>query len=198
MPQPMEAMLAGWPMMYPEISGAVEQDDDGPDAAASMRSKVIAPLLDSGDIARTLEGSREAYKLWKVSHSGENGDLGTLLAQQDGLDDVLATMFNDHRAALGDAAVKASLESLRLRKIVRRSTIPHRKTWPEESWRQIAHLMTSSELCVAGIVEYLVTGVGKKENVEFLARRGFQYALDAYWDAGYYGQNTTKLEDIPK
>ena len=198
MPQPLDDVLAKWTVMYPEITGAIEPDDDGPGQAARIREAVVAPLLDSGDIAQTFEESREAYKLWKVSHSGENGDLGTLLAQQDGLDDVLATMFNDHRAALGDAAVKASLESLRLRKIVRRSTIPHRETWPEESWHQIAHLMTSSELCVAGIVEYLVTGVGKKENVEFLARRGFQNALDAYWDAGYYGQNSTKLEDIPK
>ena len=159
---------------------------------------VIAPLLDSGDIAQTFEESREAYKLWKVSHSGENGDLGTLLAQQDGLDDVLATMFNDHRAALGDATVKASLESVRLRRIVRRSVIPYRETWPQESWEKIAHLMSSSELCVAGIVEYLTTGRGSRNNVETLARWGFQYALDAYWDAGFYGQNSTNLEDIPE
>ena len=58
--------------------------------------------------------------------------------------------------------------------------------------------MTSSELCLAGIVEYLATGAGRKANVETLARWGFQYALDAYWDAGYYGQHSTKLEDIPE
>ena len=56
--------------------------------------------------------------------------------------------------------------------------------------------MTSSELCLAGIVEYLATGAGKKENMETLAAWGFENALEAYWDAGYYGQNSTKLEDI--
>ena len=56
--------------------------------------------------------------------------------------------------------------------------------------------MTSSELCHTGILEYITTGEGSKDNVETLATWGFQYALDAYWDAGHYGQNSTKLEDI--
>ena len=197
MPQPLDDVLAKWTVMYPEITGASEPDDDGPDAAASMRSKVIAPLLDSGDIAQTFEESREAYTRWKGTPT-KAGDPEVLLAQEDQSDDALIAAFNDHRELLGDTTVKASLESVRLRRIVRRSVIPYRETWPQESWEKIAHLMSSSELCVAGIVEYLVTGVGKKENVEFLARRGFQNALDAYWDAGYYGQNSTKLEDIPK
>ena len=197
MPQPLDDVLAKWTVMYPEITGAI-QDANGPGQAARIREAVVAPLLDSGDIAQTFEESREAYKLWKVSHSGENGDLGTLLAQQDGLDDVLATMFNDHRELLGDTTVKASLESVRLRRIVRRSVIPYRETWPQESWEKIAHLMSSSELCVAGIMEYLTTGRGSRNNVETLARWGFQYALDAYWDAGFYGQNSTNLEDIPE
>ena len=107
-------------------------------------------------------------------------------------------MFNAHRSALGDRVIKASLESVRLRRIVRKSVIPHRETWPEESWHQIAHLMTSSELCLAGIVEYLATGAGRRANVETLARWGFENALEAYHDAGYYGQNSTKLEDIPE
>ena len=56
--------------------------------------------------------------------------------------------------------------------------------------------MTSSDLCHAGILEHLATGAGRKENVDILARRAFQYLLEAYWDADFYGQNSTKVEDI--
>ena len=42
----------------------------------------------------------------------------------------------------------------------------------------------------------MATKEGRKNNIETLARWGFQYALDAYWDAGHYEQNSTKLEDI--
>ena len=58
--------------------------------------------------------------------------------------------------------------------------------------------MISSDLCNGGILEYLSTGEGNRANVDTLAGWGFQYAQGAYWDAGYYGQNSTKLEDIPE
>ena len=48
--------------------------------------------------------------------------------------------------------------------------------------------MTSSELCLAGIVEYLVTGAGKKENMETLAAWGFENALEAYWTPSTTGR----------
>ena len=99
--------------------------------------------------------------------------------RRTGFDDALIATFNDHRELLGDAAVKATLESVNLRKIVRRSTLPHRGAWLPESWERIGHLMTSSDLCHGGILEYLATGEGKKDNVDTLARWGFQYALDA-------------------
>ena len=196
--QRVEAMLARWPMMYPETSDADEQNGNGHDHAAKVRRQVIAAILESQDLLHTFEEKREEYSKWLGSLPSAEGDLETLLAQEDRKDDALIAAFNDHRELLGDANIKATLESVRLRKIVRRSTIPYRETWPEESWEKIAHLMTSSELCNAGILEYLATGVGRKDNIETLARWGFQYALDAYWDAGYYGQNSTKLEDIPE
>ena len=199
MPQPIEAMLARWPFLYPEITDASEQNGNDPDNdAARVRRQVIAPILESQDLLHTFEEKREEYSKWLGSLPSAEGDLETLLAQEDRKDDALIATFNDHRELLGDANIKATLESVRLRKIVRRSTIPYRETWPQESWHQIAHLMTSSELCNAGILEHLATGVGRKDNIETLARWGFQYALDAYWDAGYYGQNSTKLEDIPE
>ena len=199
-----EAMLAGWPLLYPETTDAVEQDDHGHDHAAKVRRQVIAPILESQDLLHTFEEKREEYSKWlRLPGVGLNWDQGTLLAQEDRKDrkdDALIATFNDHRELLGDANIKATLESVRLRKIVRRSTIPYRETWPEESWEKIAHLMTSSELCNAGILEHLATRAGRNERrIETLARWGFQYALDAYWDAGHStGSSSTKLEDIPE
>ena len=198
MPQPLDAMLARWQELYPEITGASEQDEDGSDLAASVRRKVIVPILESWDISRIFGEMSQEYRKWRDSLAATGRDLEAVMAQEDQQDGALAATFEEHRAVLGDASVKAGLEIVRLRKIVRRSTIPHRETWPAESWQRIAHLMTSSELCLAGIVEYLVTGAGKKENMETLAAWGFENALEAYWDAGYYGQNSTKLEDIPE
>ena len=199
MPQPIEAMLARWPFLYPEITDDSEQNGNDPDNdAARVRRQVIAPILESQDLLHTFEEKREEYSKWRDSLARTELGPENVLAQEDRKDDALIATFNDHRELLGDANIKASLESVRLRKIVRRSTIPYRETWPKESWEKIAHLMTSSELCNAGILEYLATGVGRKDNIETLARWGFQYALDAYWDAGYYGQNSTKLEDIPE
>ena len=194
--QPMEAMLPRWPLLYPETTDAGEQNGNGPDWAAKVRRQVIAPILESWDISHIFGEMSQEYKKWRDSRAANGRDLETLLAQEDRKDDALIAAFSDHRELLGDAAVKAAMENIRLRKIVRRSTLPHRETWPEESWEKIAHLMTSSELCHAGIMEYITTGEGSKDNVETLAAWGFQYALDAYWDAGYYGQNSTKLEDI--
>ena len=90
------------------------------------------------------------------------------------------------------------MESIRLRRIVRRSILPQRERWPEEPWERIGHLMTNSELCLAGILEYLATEEGSRANVEALARWAFENALEAYWDAGYYGRDYVKLEDTPE
>ena len=70
MPQPVEAMLARWPLLYPETTDADEQDG------------------------------------------------------------ALAATFEEHRGELGDATVKAALECIRLRRIVRRSTIPTGRLGP--------------------------------------------------------------------
>lgn len=163
-----------------------------------MRDEITLPLLDCGDIARTFGESREAYMRWKGTLTSKARDPEVLLDHENAKDTILTPMFNAHRTALGDAALKACRESVRLRRIVRRSVFTQRETWPEESWHPIAHLLTSRELCLAGILEYITTGEGRKENVDILARWGFQYALDTYYDAGYYGQNSTRLEDIPK
>ncbi len=40
--------------------------------------------------------------------------------------------------------------------------------------------MTGSELCLAGIIKFVATGAGRKENALTLERRGFENALEAY------------------
>ena len=191
-------MLPRWPVLYPALMDAGERDDNGPRReAARVRDEIAAALLGNGDIARTFEESLEAYKRWKESLTGKAMNLENVLDHENARENVLATMFNAHRTALGNLGLKAALESTKLRKIVRKSVFPQQEAWPEESWHRIAHLMTSSELCCAGILEYLANGAGEKANVDTLARWGFQHALDAYYDAGYYGQNSTALEDIP-
>ena len=122
--QPLEVILDKWPILYPEISGSGESDGSGPDEAARIREEVVAPLMDCCDIARTFEESREAYKRWKESLPWTELGLEAMLHQEDRFDNALAATFDAHRELLGDAAVKAGLENIRLRKIVRRSIIP--------------------------------------------------------------------------
>ena len=156
----------------------------------------MRPLLDSGDLAHAFQEKREEYKRRKESLAGTEIGLDHVMAREARFDDSPAAAFNEHRDVIGEREVKGSPEAVNLRRIVRESVIPYRETWPEESWERIARLMTGSELCLAGILEFAATGRGSKENALTLAGWGFQYALDAYWDAGRYGQDSTKLEDI--
>ena len=90
------------------------------------------------------------------------------------------------------------LEGIRLRKIVREPTIPNWETWPQESWRGIGDLLADNELCNLAVIHHLATGEGDRGRIETLAAWGFQYALQAYHDAGDNGQDWVKLEDIPE
>ena len=130
--------------------------------------------------------------------TGTLPDVEAVLTNEDRLYDALTATFGVHSEELGESITKAVMEGIRLRRVVRRSIVPQRETWPEESWERIGHLMTNSELCLAGILEYLATEEGSRANVETLARWAFENALEAYWDAGYYGRDNVKLEDIPE
>ena len=198
MTNPLEAMLARWPVLYPEITSDGEGDYDLTSASLQVRGEVIAPLLMATDIHRVLGEKREAYMRWRDSLPGTELALQAVLDQEDQLSHALSATFDAYSEELGEQPVKAALEGIRLRRIVRRSVFPYRETWPEESWERIGHLMTKSELCHAGMLEYLSTEEGSSSNVEELAKWAFQYALEAYWDAGRHGQNSTKLEDIPE
>ena len=56
MPQPIEVMLARWPLLYPETTDA--------DEAARVREEVIAPILVTPDLFDTFEEKREEYGKW--------------------------------------------------------------------------------------------------------------------------------------
>ena len=197
MPNPVEAMLARWPLLYAEIMDIKGLDYDLPREAARVRQEVIAPLLEADDVQNAFEEARIRYQRWRDSFSPVAGDLETVLALEDEKADALTAAFGVHNEELGEQAIRATSESIRLRRIVRRSTLPHREIWPEESWERIGDLMASSELCLAALLEYLATEEGWRDNVETLARWGFENALNAYWDAGYFGKERTRDEDLP-
>ena len=197
MPKPLDALLARWPLLYPEVMGTSEQDDVLGEAER-IRKEVTAPLLEATDIHRTLKETQEEYQRWRASLSAEDGDPETVLDRDEQFDHTLAAFLEGHRDELGDQAVKAALESVKLRRIARMSVLPHRETWPEESWLRIGHLMARSEICIAGILEHLTTGEGSRANVETLARLAFETALTAYYESGDHGLDSVRLDDIPE
>ncbi len=198
MPRPLELMLTRWPELYPELMGASEQDKARQGEADRIRGLFVAPLLQSPDLAATFAELREAYREWKESQATETADLEAVLAHEDRLGDRLAAIMEDHQDELGERVVRAIRGAIDLRDIIRWSVIPYEETWPEESWPQIGRLMNDSELCLAAILEYLSTGAGLRDHLEPLASWAFQYAREAYQDAGFYAQESTRLEDIPE
>ena len=161
MSRSLEPMLSRWPELYP-LTETDEPDNDPTGEVERIREEVLAPILESGDIAVTFVESREAYKTWKEPRSGEATDLEAVLDREDRLGDSLSDIMEDHRDELGERVVRAIGEATKLQAIVRRSVLPHRETWPE-GWLRIGRLMTNSELCLATILEYLATGEGTGE-----------------------------------
>ena len=205
MSQPVEMMLAQWPLLYPGSTGDCQEctGDDGPgeDHAAEVarvRGKVIAPIMEAEDMARVFVEMRRNYRDWTRSHPWRGGDLESVMSLEDRRDDALVSALGGHLEGLGERTLRAVLGGIDLKKIVRRSTLPYSETWPEESWHRISNLLADNELCNLAIIHHLATGEGCRGRIGTLAAWGFQYALDAYWDAGYYGQHSTKLEDIPE
>ena len=193
MSQQSDAMLARWPALFPGLTVAEEQDEDRSAEAERIRKEIVAPLLDSDDTQEVFEATILDYKKWRDSLPVEESDPETVLPQEERIDEILTATLNCHRNELGEQAVKATLESVRLRRIARRSTVRNRETWPEESWHRIGDLMASSELCLTGILQYLATGEGSMDKVNELSKLGFQYSLDAYFDSGDHGQDFTRL-----
>ena len=162
-----------------------------------MRRDIVAPLLEATDIHGAFEEAMAEYGRWRDSTLAGEGELEAVVALEDEKEVALEAAFEAHRRTLGEQSVKALQQVVLLRRIARGS-IPERESWPEEAWRRIGCLMTTADLCIAGILEYLATGAGNRINMEILVRRAFDNALDAYWDAGYHSQEWIRLEDIPE
>ena len=198
MPRRPEPLLSRWPLLYPGVTGASEQDEDLLVEAERIRKRVIAPLLHTDDLSSAFEEMSEEYRRWRNRMPPVEVDTESLLAREERIDHALTSLLEEGRDELGEQAGKAILESVRLRTIVSSSVIPNQETWPEGSWERIGHLMVRSELCIAALLEHLTTGEGSRANVETLARLAFETALAAYYDAGDHGQDSVRLEDIPE
>ena len=205
MSQTVELMLARWFLLYPEgmqeyREGMGHEEDEGSRAGeiASVKSGVIAPILESGDMARVFVEMRRNYRDWTRSLPGAEDDPELVMSLEDRKDDVLVAALGARREYLGERTLRAMLEGIRLRGIVRESVIPHLDTWPEKSWRRIGDLLADNELCNLAVIHHLATGEGDRGRIETLAAWGWKYSLDAYFDAGDNGQDWVKLEDIPE
>ena len=205
MSQPVGFMLARWFLLYPEEmeecrEGMEHEEDEGARAGeiARVKSEVIAPILAAGDMAHAFVEMRESYRHWTRSLPGGEDDPESVMSQEDRKDDVLVGGLGARRKDLGERTLRAMLEGIRLRGIVRESTIPNRENWPEESWRRIGNLLSDNELCNLAVIHHLATGEGDRGRIETLAAWGWKYSLDAYFDAGDNGQDWVKLEDIPE
>ena len=196
--RPLELMLTRWLELYPELMGIYEDDPDHRAEARRIRGLFVTPLLQSPDLAATFAELRVAYREWKESRSIRTPGPQEMLHHEDRLGDRLAAIMEEHQDELGERVVRAIRGATDLRGIIRWSVIPYEETWPEESWPRIGRLMSDGELCLAAILEYLATGAGLQRNVEPLASWAFQYAREAYQDAGFYAQESTRLEDIPE
>ena len=65
------------------------------------------------------------------------------------------------------------------------------------------HLLSNNELCNLAIIYHLATSKGERARIETLAAWAFQYAMDAYWDAGLLRAELkrswrTSQSDIPE
>ena len=197
--------MARWFLLYPEEmeecrDGMGYEEDEGAHAGeiARVKSEVIAPILEAGDMAHAFVEIRESYRHWTRSLPGAEGDQESVMLREDRKDDVLGGVLGARREYLGETTLRAMLEGIRLRKMVRESVIPHRDTWPEKSWRRIGDLLADNELCNLAVIHHLATGEGDRGRIETLAAWGWKYSLDAYFDAGDNGQDWVKLEDIPE
>ena len=171
------------------LSGNGSRRDELTGDNAQIADEILSPILDSRDIKAVFAEKLPAFRQWRNGVAdalapGVPQDLDAVLRQEDIAEEALRGIFDGAWDRLG-RAVKPLLEGIRLRKIVRKSMLPHLESWPEKSWAEISRLMTASELCQICVLHHLATGEGRKGNVSALAIWCFEYALEAYFDAGY-------------
>ena len=181
---------------HPHVSGFVGKTKE------EIERDIIVPILESENLADTFREKREGFVGWRaasaearVAEAVSMGlDTTALIASEDALDEQLRNIFSGWVELLGEPAVRALLGGLDLKKIVRKSTLPHSEIWPDHSWLYLANRFASHELCLIGVLHHVASGVGRRENIETLAGWSFLYIQEAYWEAGYSGQDAGRLE----
>ncbi|MYC39265.1 MAG: hypothetical protein F4X66_20495 [Chloroflexi bacterium] len=115
---------------------------------------------------------------------------------EDAVHEQITRMILDSQESLGSKAVQMLAESVKLKRIVRDTTIAHSEGWPQDSWDYIVDKFADIELCLMGALYHIDAGVGKTENVRVLARWSLDHALDAYNEAGDIGPYEASLRGI--
>ena len=149
---------------------------------------ILSPILNSDDITPAFQEKWPAFQQWRNAVADALAadtpqDLDAVLRQEDAAEEKLLGAFNQASGKLGQA-IKPVLSGIQLRKIVRKSVLPHLESWPENSYGIIAKRLTQNELCLACVLHHLATGAGQKTNVSTLSIWGFIYAQKAYFEAG--------------
>ncbi len=193
-------ILSNGPNAYISDSGAQAIHVSRLEEAASGRPKtitieeIIVPILESEDIAATLQEKWTAFKEWRdkdvrVRAANAPSDLTALLQEEDSIDEKLRRIFTKSSGNIGEAWVRPLLGGLHLRKIVRESVLPNIEQWATDSRHIISDRMALNELCLTCVLHHLATGAGRKPDVQKLAVWSFKYAQEAYFEAGYSGKD---------
>lgn len=153
-----------------------------------IADEILSPILNSDDITPAFQAKWPAFQQWRNAIADALAadtpqDLDTMLRQEDAAEEKLLGAFNRASGKLGQA-IKPVLSGIQLRKIIRKSVLPHLESWPENSYGIIAKRLTQNELCLACVLHHLATGAGQKANVSTLSIWGFIYAQKAYFEAG--------------
>ena len=126
MSQTVEFMLARWFLLYHEemeecLEGMGHEEDEEADAGevARVKSGVIAPILAAGDMTRVFGEMRGNYRDWARSLPGAKGDLESVMFLEDRKAGALVAALGGRREYLGERTLRAMLEGIRLRGIVR-------------------------------------------------------------------------------
>lgn len=153
-----------------------------------IADEILSPILNSDDITPAFQEKWPAFKQWRNAIADALAadtpqDLDAVLRQEDAAEEKLLAAFNQASDKLGQA-IKPVLSGIQLRKIIRKSVLPHLESWPENSYGIIAKRLTQNELCLACVLHHLATGAGQKTNVSTLSIWGFIYVQKAYFEAG--------------
>lgn len=162
-----------------------------------IADEILSPILSSDDITPAFQAKWPAFQQWRNAVADALAadtpqDLEAVLRQEDAAEEKLLGTFNRASDKLGQA-IKPVLGGMQLRKIIRKSVLPHLESWPENSYGIIAKRLTQNELCVACVLHYLATGAGRESNAYILAVWSYHYAEHAYAEAGYNGKGYIPL-----